>query len=72
MPGALTVPQLAAQVGVTPQWIHDRIYNGRIAVALDPAHGMYLFPDTPEALAEIRRLQAGETDRVTFGAAEPD
>jgi DNA invertase Pin-like site-specific DNA recombinase len=72
VPGALTVPQLAAQVGVTPQWIHDRIYNGRIAVALDPAHGMYLFPDTPEALAEIRRLQAGETDRVTFGAAEPD
>jgi hypothetical protein len=40
IPGCLTVSQLAAQLGVTPYLIYDRIYNGRIAIELDAKTGL--------------------------------
>jgi hypothetical protein len=42
--GALTLPQVAEAVGVSEQWIHHRIRNGKIHVALDPEHRLYLSP----------------------------
>jgi DNA invertase Pin-like site-specific DNA recombinase len=65
IPGCLTVSQLAAQLGVTPYWIYDRIYNGRIAIELDAKTGLYLFPDGPETLRAFQKLKAGKVDRLT-------
>jgi DNA invertase Pin-like site-specific DNA recombinase len=56
--GALTVPQLARALGVTPHWLYDRIHNGTIAVAKDPATGLYLFPDESATVERIRVLVA--------------
>jgi hypothetical protein len=63
IPGALTVPQLARTLGVTPHWLYDRIYNGSIAVAKDPATRLYLFPDDPATLERLRALRTGNDDR---------
>lgn len=60
----LTVPQLAAQLGVTTHWIYDRIYNGTIAIETDAQTGLYLFPDGPETLREFQKLKAGKLDRL--------
>src|SRR4051795_2832503 len=64
--GRLTVPQLAAQLGVRPHWIYDRIHIGTIAVGRDAASGLYLFPDAPSTLTGLQKLRAGEVDRLAF------
>jgi len=56
--GYLTVSQLARVLGVTPHWLYDRIYNGTIPVAKDPATGLYLFPEDAATLAHLRSLLA--------------
>ena len=65
IPGCLTVSQLAAQLGVTPHWIYDRIYNGTIAIELDAKTGLYLFPDGPTTLRAFQKLKAGKVDRLS-------
>lgn len=65
IPGCLTVSQLAAQLGVAPYWIYDRIYNGTIAIERDAKTGLYLFPDGPETLRAFQKLKAGKVDRLT-------
>jgi DNA invertase Pin-like site-specific DNA recombinase len=66
VPGHLTVPQLAARLGVTCHWIYDRIHNGTVTVARDARTGLYLFPDTPAVLAAFERLKAdGVNPRVS-------
>jgi hypothetical protein len=57
--GALTVSQLARRLDVSPHWLYDRIHNRTIAVAKDPATGLYLFPDTPATLERLSALKAG-------------
>ena len=57
--------QLAAQLGVAPYWIYNRIYNGTIAIELDAKTGLYLFPDGPETLRAFQKLKAGKVDRLT-------
>jgi DNA invertase Pin-like site-specific DNA recombinase len=64
--GALTLPQVAEAVGVSEQWIHHRIRNGKIRVALDPEHRLYLFPDEPATLDAFRRLISGEARQIDF------
>jgi DNA invertase Pin-like site-specific DNA recombinase len=66
--GWLTVSQLAAQLGVRPHWIYDRIYTGTIAVVRDADSGLYLFPDAPSTLNGLQKLRAGEVDRLAFAA----
>jgi DNA invertase Pin-like site-specific DNA recombinase len=56
--GHLTVPQLARVLGVTPHRLYDRIYNGRLPIAKDPARGLYLVPDDPATLDHLRALLA--------------
>ena len=51
------VSQLAGVLGVAPHWLYDRIYNGDIQVAKDPATRLYLFPDTPATLERLRALK---------------
>jgi hypothetical protein len=56
VPGFLTIPQLAKKLGVTRQWIHDRIRHGTIKAEKDPKAKCYLFPDTPETLTDLQAV----------------
>ena len=66
VPGRLTIPQLAAQLGVSAHWIYDRVHNGTIAVKRDEHTGLYLFPDAPSTLDRLQKLRAGELERLVF------
>ena len=70
--GYLTVPQLARRLGVSPHWLYDRLANGRIQLAKDPATGLYLFPDEPMTLEHLQQLQAGTCTQVHFRAPTAD
>jgi hypothetical protein len=56
--GFLTIPQLARKLGISRWWISDRINNGTIKIKKDKKTKCYLFPDTPEMLAELKTLIA--------------
>jgi DNA invertase Pin-like site-specific DNA recombinase len=64
VPGFLTVQQLASRLGVSRQWIHDRIRNGTIQVVKDAARKCYLFPDRIDLLRQFRQLIAGEISKL--------
>jgi DNA invertase Pin-like site-specific DNA recombinase len=68
VPGYLTIPQLAAQLGVSAHWIYDRVHNGTIAIARDERTGLFLFPDAPTTLDGLQKLRAGEIEQLAFGA----
>ena len=65
--GALTVPQLARLVGVTPHWLYDRIYTRSLPATQDPTTGLYLFPDAPATLDRVRALILPTDDHVGSG-----
>src|SRR3954471_20292205 len=67
VPGHLTISQLAARLGVSASWIYDRVHNGTIAITRDEHTGLYLFPDAPSTLDQLRRLRAGELDQIAVG-----
>lgn len=58
VPGFLTVPQVARMFGVTTHWVYDRIHNGTLAIARDQNTGLYLFPDEPHTLEQLKQLAA--------------
>ena len=64
VPGFLTIPQLAEKLGVSRNWIYDRIHNGTIKVKKDARAGCYLFPDKPETLDRFRQLIDGKIKYV--------
>jgi hypothetical protein len=70
--GSLTVPQLARRLGVSPHWLYDRLANGRIQLAKDPATGLYLFPDQPTTVEHLQQLQAGTRQQVCVRAPTAD
>lgn len=56
VPKHLTISQLAEKLGVSRSWIHDRIHAGTIKAVIDPRANCYLFPDSPETLAELNAI----------------
>ena len=66
IPGYLTVSQAAVALACSPHWFYDRIKKGVIGVKRDPSMGLYLFPDTPETLEQLRDLQAGHLNQLSF------
>jgi len=70
--GSLTVPQLARRLGVSPHWLYDRLANGQIQLAKDPATGLYLFPDQPTTVEHLEQLQAGTCTQVCVRAPTAD
>jgi hypothetical protein len=70
--GYLTIPQLAKRLGVSKYWLHDRIQNGRIQIAKDAAMGVYLFPDHPTTLEQLRQLQTDPATCVSFTSPGQD
>jgi DNA invertase Pin-like site-specific DNA recombinase len=63
---ALTIPQIAAAVGVKPHWIYHLISRGCIRVQRDAETGLYLFPDRPETLEVFRRLRDGQITEIQW------
>jgi DNA invertase Pin-like site-specific DNA recombinase len=70
--GALTVPQLARALAVSPHWIYDRIYNRRIQLAKDAATGLFLFPNSPTTLEHLQGLKSGTVTTVRFAQEHQD
>jgi DNA invertase Pin-like site-specific DNA recombinase len=66
IPGHLTISQLAGTLKISPHWIYDRIHNGTIQVALDPATGLYLFPDQLKTITSFKQLRAGKLQKLRF------
>ncbi len=69
--GALTIPQLAQPLGVSKDWLHDRMQHGHIQITKDATTGVSLFPDHPTTLEQLRQLQAEPSTRVSFLAERP-
>jgi hypothetical protein len=57
--GYLSVAEVAEQLGVTQQWLYHHIYAGHIDLLRDQATKLYLFPDHPDALAQLQQLKFG-------------
>jgi hypothetical protein len=70
-PGRLSVKAVAAKLGVKPTWIYNRLRYGLIQLPRDPATGRHAFPDTDQVLDALRRLLAGEVNRVDLSQHEP-
>ena len=66
MAGFLTIPQLAAAVGVTPHWLSHLISRGRIVRQRDEETGLYLFPDSPKTLEAFRQLRDGQITEFRY------
>ena len=63
--GRLTLPQLAKRLGVKPHWLYHLINRGVIKAKIDRATRLYLFPDSPKLIADLRRLRARIRPRVS-------
>jgi len=48
--GSLTVPQLAAALGLTPHWVYHQIKRGTVVLQRDAQTRLSLLPDRPETL----------------------
>src|SRR6185369_12226815 len=66
IPGYLTVPQVARQLGITVHWIYDRIHNGTIEMIRDPDTNLYLFPDKPRTITLFKQLRSGNLQQLRF------
>jgi len=64
VPGWLTVPQLAAKLGMSRHWLYDRIHNGTIRVRKDASNRTYLFPDKADTLRKFRQLIDGKISHL--------
>jgi DNA invertase Pin-like site-specific DNA recombinase len=64
--GFLTVSQIAVTLNIPRHWIYDRIHNGTIAIQINSEISIYLFPDTPETLAQFQQLRAGKLNNLRF------
>lgn len=70
--GFLTIPQLAKQLGISRWWISDRIHNGTIKAKKNEKAKCYLFPDTPEMLAELKALVTEYRSKAGSGKGHQD
>ena len=70
--GFLTIPQLAEKLEVSRWWISDRINNGTIQINKDEKAKCYLFPDTPEMLADMKSLVSEYQSNLGCGKGHQD
>jgi DNA invertase Pin-like site-specific DNA recombinase len=66
IPGYLTLPQVAQALEVTAYWLYHQINRHRIRISKDAQTGLYLFPDSPDTLEQLRCLHSGQTNSVDF------
>lgn len=70
--GFLTIPQLAKKLGISRHWIHDRIHNGTIKATKDATANCYLFPDTPETIAQMQTMIAEFQTKPAYRTGHQD
>jgi DNA invertase Pin-like site-specific DNA recombinase len=68
IPDYMTVTQVARALEVKPHWLYHQINKGSIQIDKDVQTGLYLFPDSPDTLALLRRFQASECNRISFSS----
>jgi hypothetical protein len=66
VPGAFTVPQIAAALGVKPHWVYHLMKRGQIIISRDEASGLYLFPESAETLEAFRQLRDGHITELRY------
>ncbi len=66
VPGAFTVPQIAAALGVKPHWVYHLMKRGQIIVRRDEGSGLYLFPERAETLEAFRQLRDGHITELRY------
>lgn len=64
--GYLTIPQLAATLNCSAQWIYHRIKQGLIIITRDDSSKLYLFPDQPDTLTQFQALRDGTVKKLYF------
>ena len=64
--GYYSVPQLARLLKVSPHWFYDRINNRKIRIEKHATYNLYLFPESSQTLAQLRKLKRAEVDSVSF------
>lgn len=64
--GHIILPRPAEAAGVTVPWMYDQIRKGVISIAKDAATALYLFPDSPRTVLDIRRLRAGKLHTLRY------
>lgn len=64
--GFLTLTQVAKALDIAPHWLYDRINNGCIQVSKDATTRLYLFPDQPATLEQLKALRAGTVKTIRF------
>lgn len=64
IPGQLSVPEVATDLGVSVNWVSGRIRRGVIRIDRNPDTGRYLFPDTDKTMRALRQLHAGAIARI--------
>ena len=64
--GFLTVPQVAQALGVTAHWLYNLMSRGVIEIDRDADTRLYLFPDRPDTINQLKQLQAGAISRTKF------
>jgi hypothetical protein len=64
--GALTVPQLAKALGITPHWVYHQITRGTVVIARDAQTRLSLFPDCAETLEAFAPLRAGHLSALRY------
>lgn len=70
--GSLTVSQLSNTLSVSRHWLYDRIHNGTIQIQPDAISGLYLFPDNPTTLEQLRQLRDGVLNNLHFSREYQD
>jgi DNA invertase Pin-like site-specific DNA recombinase len=61
-----TITAMARLIGVDPAWIYRAMKQGKIHIERDVHFGCYLFPQTPAAIKQVRRLRQGKVHHVSF------
>jgi DNA invertase Pin-like site-specific DNA recombinase len=66
VPGAFTVPQIAAALGVKPHWVYHLMKRGQSIISRDEASGLSLFPESAETLEAFRQLRDGHITELRY------
>ena len=60
VPGWLSIGQAVTRLGEYPAWAYHLIRRGRLVIQRDPEFSLYLIPDDPKTLKQLKELLRGE------------
>ncbi len=60
VPGWLSIGEAVTRLGEYPTWAYHLIRRGRLVIQRDPEFSLYLIPDDPKTLKQLKELLRGE------------